>query len=187
MSSIIKWILALSILASAGWGVWSFQTAHNAKPPPTKSETIFEKIKLEGIPAFKLTRLDGSFFEINELKGKVIVLNFWASWCGPCEQEFPSMLNMLKKFDKQVYLIAISIDEKKEDINLFLSRYQDQITPQLIVLHDPTQETPKKFGTFKLPESYIVKPGLQVVDKVVGIEDWTEPKRIEQLRKLINL
>lgn len=76
--------------------------------------------------AFKLTRLDGSQFQLNDFQGKVIVINFWATWCGPCLTEMPMLEKAMQKYkdDKDVVFLALSTDEERDDVAPFVKTHK---------------------------------------------------------------
>jgi thiol-disulfide isomerase/thioredoxin len=88
--------------------------------PPNMNEGIDDPLK------FTLTRLDGSSLKLDEQRGKVIVMNFWATWCGPCLTEMPLFEKAIAKYkeDKDVYFLAITTDEDRERVAPFLKQYK---------------------------------------------------------------
>jgi thiol-disulfide isomerase/thioredoxin len=88
--------------------------------PPNVNEGVNDPLK------FTLTRLDGSPFKLDDHRGKVIVMNFWATWCGPCVTEMPLFEKTMAKYkeDKDVFFLAISTDEDRELVAPYLKRYK---------------------------------------------------------------
>jgi cytochrome c biogenesis protein CcmG/thiol:disulfide interchange protein DsbE len=96
---------------------------------------------------------------LSQLKGQVVVLNFWATWCPPCIEEMPSLVQMQQRMkQKGVTVLAVSVDADQKSNALY--------------------------GTFKFPETYVIDRGGVVRRKFIGAVDWTEPDVIEYLGKL---
>lgn len=110
---------------------------------------------------------------LSDFKGKVILLNFWASWCEPCISEFPDMLS-LKKQRPEVEIIAVNRDQNLDDAINFIKTFPESIG--LITYYwDPKGEITDLYGTEVLPESYLIGKDFKVLRKIIGIEDWDNP------------
>ncbi len=118
---------------------------------------------------------------LSHLKGQIVVLNFWATWCPPCVEEMPSLVQMQAKMkDKGITVLAISVDQDEDAYHRFL---QDHGV-NLLSVRDADQKSNDLYGTFKFPETYIIDRNGVVRRKFIGAVDWTEPDVIEYLGKL---
>lgn len=139
-------------------------------------------------PDFSFTTLKGQSRTLHELQGKVIVLNFWATWCSPCVIEFPQMLNMAQKLPEEIVLILLSTDDRKTDIERFLKKMNEKqlIQDNVLVAWDQDKKISQDlFQTFRLPETILISPTLVMKDKIVGADvQWDEKEMVERLRKL---
>ena len=118
---------------------------------------------------------------LSELKGQVVVLNFWATWCPPCVEELPSLMQMQQRMKtKGVTVLAVSIDVDQGAYRQFLKDHN----VNLLSVRDPDQKSSGLYGTFKYPETYIVDRNGVVRRKFIGAVDWTEPEVIDFLGKL---
>lgn len=142
-------------------------------------------------PDFTVQTLDGTSFSLQDIKEEVILLNFWASWCTPCIEELPDMLELVRKFDGRVALLAMSIDQKQESITKFLGLLEKAIGTSPIVPHvywvwdQNMQVSQKQFNTTRVPETIIIDAQRNMVKKVVGVTDWKGEEIEKMLRDLL--
>lgn len=100
--------------------------------------------------------------------GKVLVLNFWATWCAPCVEEIPSLNEFQKRFaNSGVVVLAVSVDKNAQTYRAFL----DRIHVSFETTRDPDANVSAEYGTFQYPETYIIKNG-RVVRKFISNQDW---------------
>lgn len=125
------------------------------------------------IPSFAFTDLKGKQHAIEDYQGKVVILNFWASWCAPCIKEFPNLIKAAREHNKDAVLIALSSDMDEDAIHKFITKMDiDLETSNIVIALDKNQEiTAKQFQTFKLPETIIIDKNLNLRHKLVGA-DW---------------
>lgn len=132
----------------------------------------------DGLQDFQAPTLNNTTFKLSELNQKVIIINFWASWCGPCVEEIPSLLKLIDQMSAQVGLVAISLDNDEKQMLEFLKTY-DISNPNIYMLKDPNYTLAENFGTFKLPESYILNKERKLIKKISGSIDWADPEIVE--------
>lgn len=133
-----------------------------------------------GQPAPLFAVSDGqTSVDLAKLRGKVVVLNFWASWCPPCLEELPSM-NSLQRQLPQVSVVGVSIDQDKEAYASFLRRH----STAFLTVDDVAQRSNALYSTFRPPETYIIDKAGTIRRKFIGPQDWTSPEIIDFLKKL---
>lgn len=99
------------------------------------------------------TLKDGKSLSLESFKGKVVYLDFWASWCGPCALSFPFMSEIAKRHKAEgLELVAVSVDETREEAEAFLNSHPTSFT----VVHDPNGDCPKAYGLETMPTSYLI-------------------------------
>ena len=118
---------------------------------------------------------------LSQLRGQVVVLNFWATWCPPCVEEMPSLVDMQRRLkDKGVTVVAISVDV---DGNAYQQFVKNQ-NVNLLTVRDPDQKSNALYGTSKFPETYIIDRNGVIRRKFMGAVDWTAPDVTDFLSRL---
>ncbi len=117
--------------------------------------------------------------DLNKLHGRVVVLNFWASWCAPCIEELPS-LEQLQRDLPQVQVVAVSTDEDAAAYERFLKLH----SVSLLTVRDAEQRSNAMYGTFRYPETYIIDKSGMIRRKFIGPQEWTSPEIVNYLKKL---
>lgn len=121
----------------------------------------------------------GRAVALKDLRGKVVVLNFWATWCPPCVDELPSLVAMQARMKDKVTVFAVSVDDDEEAYRQFLVEHK----VDLLTVRDPSRHSALLYGTVKYPESYVIDPSGIVRRKYVGPIDWTQPAVLEYLAR----
>jgi cytochrome c biogenesis protein CcmG/thiol:disulfide interchange protein DsbE len=135
-----------------------------------------------GNPAPDFTVQDGTTsVSLHNLREKVVVLNFWATWCPPCVEEMPSLVQMQSRLkDKGVTVLAVSLDIDGDAYQKFIK--DNRI--DLLAIRDPKQVSNSLYGTFKFPETYIIDRQGMVRRKFIGAVDWTNPEIVGYLSRM---
>jgi peroxiredoxin len=134
------------------------------------------------VPDFILPDLEGKSHRLADLRGRVVVLNFWATWCPPCIDEMPSLQRLHRALaDRGIAVLAVSVDERFSDVSAFARKFQLTFT----VLHDEGKKVSRKYQTFKYPETYILDREGRLKTKVVGPRDWAAPTVIRDMVELL--
>jgi peroxiredoxin len=118
---------------------------------------------------------------LHDLRGQVVVLNFWATWCPPCVEETQSMIAMSQRLkDKGVTVLGVSIDEDANAYHNFLK----QQGVDFLTVRDPAQKAPTLYGTTGWPETFIIDRQGVVRRKFIGAVDWNDPEIVKYLTSL---
>ena len=116
-----------------------------------------------------------------DYRGKVVVLNFWATWCPPCVEEMPSLVELQQRLkDKGVIVLAVSLDADEAAYHKFLKDHG----VNLITVRDPDLKSSNLYGTFKYPETYIIDRSGILRRKFIGAVNWNDPEVVSFLEKL---
>ena len=133
-----------------------------------------------GHPAPDFTVADSTrTVHLAALRGHIVVLNFWATWCPPCVEETPSLVAMQRQMPG-ITVLAVSLDEDADVYHQFLKDNH----VDLLTVRDPAQKSNALYGTFQYPETYVIDRNGIIRRKFIGAQDWTSPELLSYLRKL---
>jgi peroxiredoxin len=143
-----------------------------------------------GAPAPGFTVQDSDHrISLDQFRGKLVVLNFWATWCPPCVEELPSLERLQTNLrDKGVVVLGVSVDSDANDYRKFLKDHN----VDFLTVRDPGRQNEKgvvapvasKYGTYKFPETYIIDRNGVVRRKFIGAVDWNQQEIVEYLTRL---
>ena len=146
------------------------------------ADTLTEKLVNQGdqAPGFSVQTDQGKAISLKNYPGKVLVLNFWASWCKPCVDEMPSLNEFSKRMAAEgVTVLGISVDHDETKYKKFLK--DANIAFQ--TYRDVKADIAASYGTYKYPETYIIDKQGKVVEKIIGEEFWLNPNVIQRIRR----
>ena len=133
-------------------------------------------------PALVLNDLNGKQRQLSDYRGKVVVLNFWATWCGPCVKEMPSLENLARRMSgEQFALLTVNFGEKPARIHSFLKK----VGVSLPVLLDPDMSASRNWVKKGLPTTYIIGPDQKIRYRLLGDLQWDAPEVEQKIRKLL--
>ncbi len=133
-----------------------------------------------GKPAPDFTISDSTrTVRLQDYRGRIVLVNFWATWCAPCIEELPS-LQALQKQMPQIVVLAVSIDDDVDAYHRFLTDHQ----VSLLSVNDPEQHANQLYGTRQFPETYVVDRNGFIRRKFISAQDWTSPEIVNYLKHL---
>ena len=131
-------------------------------------------------PSFAITTDSGKQITRANFGGKLLVLNFWATWCPPCIEEMPSLNEFAQQVSKDgVVVLGVSIDRNEQVYKRFLQ--QNRLA--FDTARDPEAGIAAEYGTFKWPETYIINADGKVVEKHIGPKNWNDPAIVASVRR----
>jgi peroxiredoxin len=133
-------------------------------------------------PALALKDLDGRQHRLADYRGKVVLINFWATWCGPCREEMPSTQELKNKLAGRPFVVlAVNLDEPESRIRKFLT----QMKLDFPILLDPDRNVAKGWNARILPATFIVGPDGRVRYSLVGEMDWANEHIVARISELL--
>jgi cytochrome c biogenesis protein CcmG/thiol:disulfide interchange protein DsbE len=121
--------------------------------------------------------------KLSDYKGKVVYLDFWASWCIPCRKSFPWMNNMHQRYEKDgLVILAVNLDKNKADVKRFLAKYPAKFT----VAYDPQGQVAELYQLQGMPSSYLIDKQGNLVQSHIGFRSDDTKQLEDHIRKLLN-
>ncbi len=123
---------------------------------------------------------------IESLRGNLVLINFWATWCPPCIEEMPSMDELSRRLKSKAFnLIAVSVDDNWEPVEEFLQQLNR--TPSFAIAHDPLKSLAMgRFGIEKYPESFLIDKNGRIRAFYQGSVNWSSPEILAKLNEILN-
>ena len=135
-------------------------------------------------PDFQLEDMDGEKYSLESYRGKVVILNFWATWCPPCRREIPSMEALHQAFRDEAFAI-LAINEWETEDHVFAFMGQLPVEPSFPILLDLDSEVATSFGVKGLPTTLLLDPQGRIVYRAVGGRDFDHPEVKKTIRALL--
>ncbi|NVN89480.1 MAG: TlpA family protein disulfide reductase [Desulfuromonadales bacterium] len=162
--------------------VFATLTACDRKTPGLSGKPITAVEKMPA-PDITVTALNGDKLRLFDLKGNVVVLNFWATWCPPCREEIPSMMKLNSVMNGKPYrMVAVSMDEGGKPAIEEFFRTSGYLLPAYT---DPDGKAAAAYGVTGFPETFVIDKGGVIIKKIVGPLDWSAPDTISSLEDLM--
>lgn len=164
-------------------GLFLFSASCSKADAPKKSVTAVASEKSPAPDISVVSLANGDILKLSDLKGKVVLLNFWATWCPPCREEIPSMMKLNSSMTgKPFQMVAVSIDEGgKPAIDAFFK----ESGFSLPTYRDESGASAKSYGITGVPESFIIDKQGVLVKKIVGGVAWDSPEVVSFLEGLV--
>ena len=182
------WLFLFLIICVLALAISAGEFFHKKKAAAVVPDDYFKKLGVEKTekviraPDFNLEDLSGKRLGPKELRGKVVFLNFWATWCIPCRQEMPMMEKLHREFKGQgLEVVAINIKENKKEVRKFF----DELGLTFISLLDKDGKVSEEYGAWAIPLSYFINRGGEFVGKVEGSRKWDSQEAKAFFRQLV--
>jgi len=171
--------VAVAVVSVAGVGVAKLLLSPS-KIERAKSMVEAQDVEPRDATPIVLPARGGGTFDLAALRGKLVLVNFWATWCPPCREEMPSLARLASALDTGTFqLVAVSVDDGWEQIEKFLEK---KPTGYPIVL-DKGAAVSRAYGTSKYPETYLIDAQGRMKVKFVGPRDWSDPRILTLLEQ----
>ena len=171
-------VLIVIVLMLVGGSIY-MSTASSSRPAyePVKNVHVGDVA-----PSFQLEDTKGNKVSLEDLRGKVVLVNFWATWCPPCRAEMPSMEKLYEAMAGDDFvMLAINAEENGRNVVPdFLKKTPHNVT----ILYDDQGVVQHLYGVYKFPESFVIRKDGIIDDKVIGALDWAHPETIAYFKEL---
>lgn len=174
-------LLGLSAMALAMPPLAAASEPIMARPEPV-AERGMVKVGDEA-PNFQLRDLAGNMVSLSQLRGKVVLLNFWATWCGPCRIEMPAMEQLYRSYSRKDFeILAVSTDAQGASVT---RPFQQEMGFTFPILHDADYRVGLMYGARSLPMTFMVDRNGIVRQKVPGARNWDAPEARELVQAML--
>ena len=184
--SIKSWkdVLTVLVLVAVAVGFYFVFARRGPLGPDLEQRRLGFKVKQgDAAPDFSLPSLKRNSARLADYKGKVVFLNFWATWCPPCRKEMPSMEDLYKRLQgREFEMLAVSIDTGGEDV---VREFVTESGMTFPVLLDPKNELSRLYGLTGVPETYIIDKDGVVALKIIGSRDWMRKEWLDYFDQVL--
>lgn len=162
---------------------WGF--FHDSAPVVTQSaQSLTSKPRVpvarKVAPLFELKTPKNENITLQSLKGNVVIVHFWASWCAPCLEEIPSLVKFAKVTEgRPIRVLAVTLDDAWPKAEKILP--SEGLPSNLISVIDPEGAAPDLYGSYQFPETYVLDRELKIAAKWVGAQPWDKPELMKYI------
>ena len=173
---------AVSVLISLLIAACAVNATAAADLPPLSHS--FSARSATQAPALRLKDLDEQMHDLSNLKGKVVLVNFWATWCPPCRREMPSLERLTRRLHGEAFVaLAVDVGENIDTIQIFTSQLDE--TPSFPILLDSDSKTMQTWKVAGLPTTYLIDKQGRIVYSAVGGREFDRPEIEQTVRELL--
>ena len=165
MNPIMRKVFAWGSMAFAFGVIYFFTFPHYRQGEASMAGKSAENIQL--------TLPDGQPTSLEKYQGKVVVLNFWATWCPPCVEETPSLIQLQQRIaSRNGVVLGVSVDEDEAAYRAFLQQHGINYPTS----RDASKKSAVDYGTVMYPETYVIDRHGKILRKIIGPQDWNSPE-----------
>jgi cytochrome c biogenesis protein CcmG/thiol:disulfide interchange protein DsbE len=117
---------------------------------------------------------------LSQYRGKVVLLNFWATWCQPCVEEVPSLVALQQRMGDRLTILAVSMDVDQGAYDEFVAKHMQGV----LTVRDPQHKSSEEYGTYAYPETYVIGRDGKIDRKFIGPVEWTSPEMLDYFNRL---
>lgn len=134
--------------------------------------------------SFTFTDTTGQTHTLTDFKDRIVILNFWASWCAPCIKEFPLLIKAAQNYPDNVTLIALSSDIEESTMNKFIAKYKIPTAHNIHIAFDTNQRITNTYNVTKLPKTFIINQHQEITHHISGA-DWDYDSLENRIKMLL--
>jgi peroxiredoxin len=182
MTKMFRWVVLILLAV-----LWGCDSGYSESPMVGEESAQAVAYSRPGIntpaPAFRLMDLEGAVHSLLEYQGKVVFLNFWATWCGPCKVEMPAMEALYQSFRSQgLEILAVSVDQQGAAVT---RPFKEAMGLSFPILHDSDYQVGLIYGARTLPMTYMIDRQGLIRQRVFGARDWDSQEARKLMRELL--
>lgn len=178
----VDWILTAVLVIWVGAGL--SQPARAQLEAPELSHSLTRLKDPQPAPDFELMDMDGEAHSLSDYAGKVVLINFWATWCPPCVREMPSMERLYQRLQDEPFVV-LAINQFETTDHVFAFMGQLEVFPSFPILFDPESDISQAFGVRGLPTSFLLDRQGRIVFRAIGGREFDHPDIEAQVRSLL--
>lgn len=176
-------VILLGIIFSTALGITLFLRYPSAE---SRSYAINLGVQEYTVPSeardFTLTDINNERISLKNYRGKIVMLNFWATWCTPCRQEMPSMEKLYRQFkDRGFVVVSVASGDDSKSVNAFIKEYNITF-PALL---DSNLEVTDHYKVWALPTTYFINPKGEIIGRVHGSRDWSTKEATQYITSIV--
>ncbi|MGA7595011.1 MAG: TlpA disulfide reductase family protein [Gallionella sp.] len=152
--------------------------------PPKLGYTLTALSKPIPAPEFTLEDIDGKKFSLEEYRGKVVLLNFWATWCPPCRREMPSMERLHRNFKGKDFTV-LAVNQMEDSDQVFIFTGGLEVSPTFTILFDKNSDVARAYGVVGLPTTYLIDKNGKIRFRAIGGREFDHPEVEKQILQLM--
>ncbi|HEX4617943.1 MAG TPA: TlpA disulfide reductase family protein [Stellaceae bacterium] len=181
----MKWVVAAALVfLLVGPDLGTAAEGEEDMPDRTKLGEFVPSSQPFAAPTISLTDSDGHTLELSDLRGKLVVVNLWATWCEPCLREMPSLERLQSRLGERIAVLAVSEDRGgNKSVEPFIAKLG---LKSVKIYIDPKSEVGHAFGARGLPTSFLIDREGKVLGRVEGAAEWDSPKILGVLEPLLS-
>ncbi|WP_437979188.1 TlpA disulfide reductase family protein [Sorangium sp. So ce295] len=167
-----QWLRGLGVLGALGLvqggAVLTYRAVEEARSQRVDAPFDTEPLPAAEAPDVEVEKADGSRVRLYDLRGRTVLLHFWATWCGPCEAELPGLLAFAREHQTEgVILLAVAVDESWHVVQSF---FEGTVPPDIV--RGVQGDEHKRYGVRTLPDTYFVQPSGKLAFHAAGAREW---------------
>ena len=185
MTRMFKWVVCLVVAVLCGCDSGYSETPIASIEGGEEAQRVtYRRVTINApAPAFRLIDLEGRAHSLPDYQGKVVFLNFWATWCGPCKVEMPAMEALYQDFQSQgLAILAVSIDQQGAAVT---QPFKEAMGLSFTILHDSDHRVGLIYGARTLPMTYVIDRKGIIRQRVFGARDWNSEEARALMSKLL--
>lgn len=136
-------------------------------------------------PDFTLTDMNGKSLSLSQFRGKVVLVNFWATWCPPCRAEMPSIERLYRRLEKHKNFVLLTVNVNEDNSKDSVKAFTEETPLSFPILLDRDNRVAGRYQVNGIPQTFIIDPNGVIVQKVVGGRDWDSPPLVDYLSSLL--